>query len=361
MRRIACNKAAQLNPEAEPTATIAPGEEVVVETINAYGDRFHNLADFLSLLRNKTARHHPLTGPIEVAGAQVGEVLRVEIRSIRTQEMAQSLSRSAGAEPLQDPLMGDRAPVIGILHDRPGGEREIEYSTVNLPYSPMLGILGTAPASGHIRTGHGGPTGGNLDLPFVRAGTAVYLPVQRAGGFFYLGDAHALQAYGELGGIALECSAEVQIVVRRCVPDSGWLEQDPYIQTPMKFPPIVIAGPEPLSRSRGVAVVGISPDLGRLDKAVVEAYRAAVKLVWLVTQRISWGEARNLVTLLGHCLTGQAAALTAESTSMIFFRADDLARLYRATGDVLDEVLETLFPEVWPTSSGPLPSPGCTL
>jgi acetamidase/formamidase len=345
MKRIPCNRASSLAADGEPIARVEPGERVLVETINAYGARFRTLSEFLALLRNKANQHHPLTGPIEVAGARPGEVLRVAIRSIVPQEMAQSLSRSAGAEPLQDPLFGDRSPVIGVLHRR-GGTEEIEYSHVNLPCDPMLGIVGTAPAQGHIRTGHGGPTGGNLDLPFVRAGSVVYLPVEREGALLYLGDAHALQAYGELGGIALECSAEVEIELARCAPEPGWLEPDPYVTAQPARPPVVIAGTEPLSRSRGIAVVGVSPELGRLDRAVVEAYRAAVRFVKLACQRVSWGECRNLVTLLGHTLPGQAAALTAESTAMIFFRADDLARLFRPTGDVVDEILASLFPEV---------------
>jgi acetamidase/formamidase len=346
MRTITCNRASRLCADDAAAAFVEPGEVVVVETLNAYGGRFASMTDLLALMRDKTTKHHPLTGPIEVRGARPGEVLQVAVRAIQPEEMGQSLSRSAGAEPLQMPLFGDRAPVIGTLQQRPGGAVEVEYGTLHLPCSPMLGIVGTAPASGHVRTGHGGPTGGNLDLPFVRPGCVVYLPVQREGAWLYLGDAHALQAYGELGGIALECSARVEIVVQRCLAEPGWFEPDPYIATHLETPPVVVAGEEPLSRCRGVGVVGVSPELGRLDRAVVEAYRAAVKFVWLITQRVSWGEARNLVTLLGHSLNGQAAALTAESTSMIFFRGDDLARLYRTSGDVVDEVLATVFPEV---------------
>ena len=41
----------------------------------------------------------------------------------------------------------------------------------------------------------------------------------------------------------------------------------------------------------------------------------------------------------------KAAALTAESTSMVFFKETDLARLFRHTAALLDEVTEVLFPE----------------
>jgi acetamidase/formamidase len=345
MLKIACNKATALGAAAEPVALVDPGVPFVVETLNAYGDRFRNLAEFLGLLHNKTNKHHPLTGPIHVHGVGAGDVLRVEVRSITPQEMAQSLSKSAGAEPLQDPLFGDRAPVIGSVRRQGQHIAGIDYGPLLLPYEPMVGILGTAPAQGQIRAGHGGPTGGNLDLPFVRAGSTVYLPVEKDGGRLYAGDVHALQAYGELGGIALECSADVELCVTRRRPVPGWFEQDPYLDTAMSLPPVVIAGEEPLSGGKGVGIVGISPELGRLDRAVVAAYRAAVKFVKLICPRASWGEARNLVTLLGHSLNGQAAALTAESTCMVFFKEADLARLFRATGDLLEEITRVLFPE----------------
>jgi hypothetical protein len=263
--------------------------------------------------------------------------------------MAQALSQSAGAEPLCDPLFGDRAPVLAGVRRQGGRPVGIDYGTLLLPYGPMLGILGTAPAEGMVRTGHGGRTGGNLDLPFVREGSSVYLPVERDGAGLYLGDAHALQAYGELGGVALECSAEVELIVRRCTPAAGWADPDPYPASDGELDPpspVLIVGTEPLSGCRGVGVVGVSPEPGRLDKAVLVAYRAAARFVRLVCPRASWGEARNLVTLLGHSLNGQAAALTAEATSMIFFKEDDLARLFRHTGDLLDEVAAVLFPEV---------------
>jgi acetamidase/formamidase len=346
MKTIACNKATALAADAEPVAWVEPGEPFVVETLNAYGGRFANLAEFLALLKNKSGTHHPLTGPIGVAGARPGEALRVSLRAIRPQEMAQSLSRSAGAEPLKDPLFGDRAPVLAALRKERGRVVGIEYGTLLLPYRPMLGIVGTAPAEGVIRTGHGGRTGGNLDLPLVGEGSTIYLPVERPGAGLYLGDAHALQAYGELGGIALECSALVELQVDRCTPDAGWREQDPYLEAPPAGPPILVAGPEPLSGQSGIGLVGISPQVGGLDRAVVAAYRAAVHFVRLICPRASWGTARNLVTLLGHSLNGQAAALTAESTSMVFFTREALGQLFRATGDVLEEILVVLFPEV---------------
>ena len=52
-----------------------------------------------------------------------------------------------------------------------------------------------------------------MDYHGIREGVTVYLPVAQEGALLYLGDAHALQADGELNGDALETSAEVEFTV----------------------------------------------------------------------------------------------------------------------------------------------------
>jgi amidase len=52
-----------------------------------------------------------------------------------------------------------------------------------------------------------GPHGGNIDVPELTIGCALHLPVRVPGALFYVGDAHAAQGQGELGGPALEIAA----------------------------------------------------------------------------------------------------------------------------------------------------------
>ncbi|MCU1323208.1 MAG: putative acetamidase/formamidase [Acidobacteriaceae bacterium] len=52
-----------------------------------------------------------------------------------------------------------------------------------------------------------------MDFNEIGAGATVYLPVNVPGALLYLGDAHALQADGELNGTALETSMDVEFSV----------------------------------------------------------------------------------------------------------------------------------------------------
>ena len=52
-----------------------------------------------------------------------------------------------------------------------------------------------------------------MDLPDVAPGAIIYLPVNKAGGYLYLGDCHAIQGDGELCGVAMEMPAIVELQV----------------------------------------------------------------------------------------------------------------------------------------------------
>jgi acetamidase/formamidase len=50
-----------------------------------------------------------------------------------------------------------------------------------------------------------------MDVPDVKPGNSVYLPVRVPGAFFFTGDCHAGQGDGELCGVALEITAKVTV------------------------------------------------------------------------------------------------------------------------------------------------------
>ena len=78
----------------------------------------------------------------------------------------------------------------------------------------MLGCFGVQPGNGQsISTATSGPYGGNMDYRGFRAGTTVYLPVAADGALLYLGDGHAVQGDGEIGGTGIEVSMEVEFRV----------------------------------------------------------------------------------------------------------------------------------------------------
>ena len=75
-----------------------------------------------------------------------------------------------------------------------------------------MGTFAVAPELEAINALAPGPFGGNMDVPDVRPGNTVYLPVWNPGALFYTGDCHARQGQGELCGVALEITAQVTVV-----------------------------------------------------------------------------------------------------------------------------------------------------
>lgn len=181
MFNIKCNYQITMNRENEPIAKVKQKEKFSVETINAYGDRFKNLDQLMTLINSKDGKkhHHPLTGPIYVEDSKPGDVIKVNIYKIDTEEMAQSMSKTAGIDPIDTGNIADRIPVISERFSKD----EIYYSNgIRLQYKPMIGMIATAPSGEIIKTGHAGlRNGGNLDLPFVTENTSIYLPVDIEG------------------------------------------------------------------------------------------------------------------------------------------------------------------------------------
>jgi amidase len=99
-------------------------------------------------------------------------------------------------------------------HVCPIRDGQIHWSdSVTIPFTPMLGCIGTAPAWGVPTTLPAGPHGGNMDIIETRPGNTIYLPVYVPGGYLYLGDAHAAMGHGELSASGLEMAAETVITV----------------------------------------------------------------------------------------------------------------------------------------------------
>lgn len=181
MFNIKCNYQITIDKQNEFIAKVKQKEKFTVETVNAYGNKFDNLDKLMTLINGKNGRfhHHPLTGPIYIENAKPGDVLKVHIHKIETEEMAQSMSKTAGIAPIETGNIAERIPVIS----KRISENEICYSNgIKLEYKPMIGMIATTPAEEMIKTGHArARNGGNLDLPFVTESVDIYLPVDIEG------------------------------------------------------------------------------------------------------------------------------------------------------------------------------------
>jgi amidase len=192
----------------EPRCRIAPGETLTVESEDALSGQIRREGD----RRDKTAMpwSNPVAGPIFVDGAKPGDELAVTIHSITPRD-GQCATYTGAPKQLSEWLGAD---VPHGAHICPIGDGHIHWKQhVRIPYSPMLGCIGTASDWGVPSTGPAGLHGGNLDLVEVCPGSTIFLPVRVAGGFLFLGDAHAAMGHGELSATGLEMAAISTITV----------------------------------------------------------------------------------------------------------------------------------------------------
>jgi len=192
----------------EPRLRIRPGEQVQVDSEDAFSGQVRTNQD----RRDKTKQPlgNPQTGPIYVEGAEPGDALAVTIHEIRP-SIGQCATRTSDPKQLCE-WLGDDCP--HGTHVCPIRDGQIYWSDeITIPYAPMLGCIGTAPAAGVPTTGPAGPHGGNMDIIETCPGNIVHLPVFVSGAYLYLGDAHAAMGHGELSASGLEMPAETVITV----------------------------------------------------------------------------------------------------------------------------------------------------
>lgn len=329
---IKSNYAIRLDKEIKSIAKVENGSEVEVETVNAYGEHFKSLNELMDLISSKYSdkHHHPLSGPIDIDGAKAGDVLKVEIREISIDLAGQALSKSAGISPIEAHMFGDRAPIIAHVEN---GDKIKYMNGMYVNYKPMLGIIGVAPKEGFIKTGHAGKTGGNLDIPFITRGCCVYIPIEVDGGKLFIGDGHAAQGYGELGGIALEASAKVKCKLEVMKLRNG-----------ITFDNIAIIGDEPLTSKRAIGIVGVAKSFQNLNEAVYDSYVGAGNMLSKIIPTVNKGYVYNVITAIGHSMNGQAFSKTSESTSIVNILEDDLRVLKKDMGlDILSEFESVMF------------------
>jgi amidase len=194
-----------------PAMTIASGDTVVTETIDAGGSD-----------KNGTRRApgpNPMNGPIFVKGAKPGDSLRVEIVRM-TPASKTGWTRSVVAANVIDPLAVqslparqltiwkiDKKAMTARLADPPPALKRWV-----LPLDPMIGCFGVAPSIGQaFSTATSAENGGNMDYRRFGPGTTVWFPVFAEGALFFLGDCHAVQGDGEIVGTGIETCFEVEV------------------------------------------------------------------------------------------------------------------------------------------------------
>lgn len=203
-------------PYAASKLTVEPGDVVVVETQDAFGGAVVTEDDKPTEKTNHPYLN-PQTGPIRIAGAKKGDCLAVHIKAVETRG-----PQPAGTTALIPEFGGLTGTTATATLNAPLPERVkkcvidaagVHWDDLILPYEPFIGTIGTAPQIEAISSLQPDAHGGNMDLPDVRPGAIIYLPVQVDGALLYVGDCHATQGDGELTGVAMEQAATVTLAV----------------------------------------------------------------------------------------------------------------------------------------------------
>lgn len=198
---------AGFSADAPPALKIRPGtgETIGFETDDAVYSQLHEHGDLSKL----TAVINPVTGPLWIEGAKPGDALAVTIREIRLKDCGWSLS-FPGVGALAG-RMGESFHSRRIPIDAAGVHLTTRHTVAP---KPMIGCIGTAPASGVNSTILPAyKLGGNMDVTEASAGSVVYLPVEVEGGLLSMGDIHAIMAEGESSFVAIEAEGVAVVSV----------------------------------------------------------------------------------------------------------------------------------------------------
>jgi len=220
MHRIKRNQIVySLDKNHEPVLKIKPGEIVVFETYDARTGTIQTESDLLD--KPHPLGTNPASGPVFVDRAEPGDSLLVEIQKITVADKG-FLAVKAGVG-----LLAHRADqcVTKIIPIRSGIAHFSKH--INFPVRPMVGVIGTAPASEGVSTAYPGPHGGNMDNNEVKEHVKVHLPVFVPGALLGIGDVHASMGDGEISMVGFEVCAEVTVKVdllkgERCT--RPWIE-----------------------------------------------------------------------------------------------------------------------------------------
>jgi formamidase len=227
-----------------PVLEAAPGEEIELQTRDAFDGQITPATTAHDLLSCDLNRVHPLTGSVYVTGAEPGDLIEVEICDMKPAAFCYTVQVPGFGflrEAFPDPYIAKWAIKDGFAQsaDLPG---------IRIPDGAFVGVIGVAPskelretvqrreaalaarggvalppeargavpaaepvASEALRTIPPRENGGNLDIKQLSKGARLLLPVFVEGALFSVGDAHFAQGDGEACGTAIEMAGSILV------------------------------------------------------------------------------------------------------------------------------------------------------
>ncbi|MGA3224417.1 MAG: acetamidase/formamidase family protein [Acidobacteriaceae bacterium] len=202
--------------KAKPVLTVHSGDTVRVQTLSTCGSTERLLSEGVAAsdipsynaeiyreVKDKGPGGHILTGPIDIAEAESGDVLEVQILKIDLDVPWACNGFAAGRGFLPNDYPYGRSKIIPLDREKmlakfaPG---------IEIPLRPFFGSMGVAPpeSAGRVDSAPPWMHAGNMDNKELVAGTTLFIPVHAKGALFEVGDGHAGQGNGEVDITALE-------------------------------------------------------------------------------------------------------------------------------------------------------------
>jgi acetamidase/formamidase len=244
---------------------------------------------------------HIVIGPVAIEGAQPGDVLKVEMISLTPRVPYGVISNRHGKGALPGEFPENADPQAGASAEKPElynnvskfvpiklidgkwyGILKSDKGEAHIPVAPFMGTMGVAPnVAGKPNSIPPGDYGGNLDIHYLTAGATLYIPVQVAGGMFFLADPHFAQGNGEVSLTAIEGSlrATLKLSILKAgdasIPNGG-KQPGPFAETPDYW---IAIGLDPdlneaMKKSTREAIRFLSEKMG-MDRATAFAYLSA--------------------------------------------------------------------------------------
>lgn len=219
-------------PDLDGEWSVEPGTSLTVETMDSTNGEITSEDDLVEDVPDEV---NGATGPIEVVGAEPGDVLAVRIEDVRVREQGHVLT-IPGFGLLQDDAELE-APRTRVT---PVEDGTLAFDDVSVPVDPVIGTIGVAPESETFSTLVPHDHGGNLDTTDVAAGSTVYFPVFQDGAMLAMGDCKAAMADGEMCGTGAEIATEIDLTVD-LIRSPGYEPARPLVETADAWKPLASA------------------------------------------------------------------------------------------------------------------------
>ena len=190
--------------DMEPSYEVEPGQAFQLESNDCFFQQVYKEEHTLTEIDHD--KLNPATGPFYVKGAEVGDILVVDILDIEVADKGVAAVLPGGG------VLGDQVknPIVKVIEIV---DKEACIDNLRIPIDPMIGVIGVAPKKedGDWNTDTPWKHGGNMDTKDIKKGTRLYFQVNVDGALLALGDCHAIMGDGEACFTGLEIPALVTL------------------------------------------------------------------------------------------------------------------------------------------------------